>query len=135
MAEARRKSEYVTVGTLDVRVTALEEGLHGVRKDVADASREIQSNTALTEQIQGAVEELKESHSDLRGDLASVKADVAAVKSDVAAVKNDTADIVGATKWISTLKRLAIAACVAATAFCTAALSILKLVQMLGWFS
>jgi hypothetical protein len=56
MAEARRRSEYVTVETLDVRVTALEEGLHGVRKDMADVTREIQSNTALTEQIQGSVE-------------------------------------------------------------------------------
>lgn len=56
MPEPRRRSEFVTVETLDVRVTALEEGMHAVRRDMADAVREIQSNTRLTEEIQGSVE-------------------------------------------------------------------------------
>lgn len=125
--EAKRNSQFVTLETLDVRVTALEEGMHAVRKDMADAVREIQSNTALTEQIQGTVEELTEEHR-------SLKRDFAGLKSDVAAVKMDTADIVAATKWLSTSKRIFVAGCVAAGAFCTAAIGTLKLAHMLGLF-
>lgn len=56
----RRRSDYPTLETLDLRVTALEDGMENIRLQMTDAAKEIKANTRLTEDIHGKAEEMYE---------------------------------------------------------------------------
>ncbi len=62
----RRHFDVVSLETLDQRVAALEEGMEAFRHDLGEAVREIQANTALTEDIHGDTADIVEVMSDIK---------------------------------------------------------------------
>lgn len=62
----RRAADYVSLETLDLRVTALEAGMESIRHDLTQTVSEIQANTRLTEEVHGNTAELIQAMGDLK---------------------------------------------------------------------